>query len=95
MSPVCAAPSERAKESIASAQGKRSSGNPIAGADREAAATALEKLSTEALPALRLAVNSRDQEVRSRAQALLEKIDSDLMTQRAGAATSRWPRLAL
>lgn len=49
-------------------------------ADREAAATALEKLSSEALPALRLAVNSHDQEVRSRAQALLEKIDSDLMT---------------
>jgi hypothetical protein len=49
-------------------------------AEREAAATALEKLGREALPALRAALDSRDLEVRTRASALLEKIDSDLLT---------------
>lgn len=49
-------------------------------ADREAAASALEKLGADALPALREALDSRDPEIRTRASALLDKIDSELMT---------------
>jgi len=48
--------------------------------DREKAASALEKLGAEAIPALREALDSHDPEVRSRAVALLDKIDSELMT---------------
>lgn len=49
-------------------------------ADREAAASAIEKLGAEAIPALRDALDSRDPEIRARASALLDKIDSELMT---------------
>jgi hypothetical protein len=49
--------------------------------EREEAATQLTKLGRDALPALREAMNSKDPEVRSRAAALVEKIDQDLMLQ--------------
>jgi hypothetical protein len=49
-------------------------------ARREAAAAALEKLGSDALPALREALASKDPEVRSRAAVLIEKIDSELLT---------------
>lgn len=49
-------------------------------AEREAAATALEKLGRDALPALRAAREHKDAEVRSRAIALTEKIEGSLLT---------------
>ena len=49
-------------------------------AEREEAAAALERAGREARPVLVEALNSRDPEVRSRASALLAKIESDLMT---------------
>ena len=49
-------------------------------AEREEAATALEKHGRTARPVLVQALSSRDPEVRSRAAALLARIDSDLMT---------------
>jgi len=48
-------------------------------ADREAASRDLEKLGADALPALKAARVSRDAEIRSRAEVLLERIESDLL----------------
>lgn len=48
-------------------------------AEREAAATALEKLGRQALSALREGLGSQDAEIRARAAALLEKIENDLL----------------
>ena len=48
-------------------------------ADREAASAEIEKLGPEALPALRAARTARDAEIRSRAMALVERIENDLM----------------
>jgi hypothetical protein len=50
-------------------------------ADREAAAQALEHLGRSALPALRAARDSRDLEVRTRASALIHKIEGALLIQ--------------
>lgn len=49
-------------------------------AEREAASTALERLGQRALPALRAAANARDLEVRTRAGALVAKIEGSLLT---------------
>ena len=49
-------------------------------ADREAAARVLEKLGREAIPVLRSARDSRDMEIRTRAAALLQKIEGSLLT---------------
>jgi len=49
-------------------------------ADREAAARALEKLGREAIPVLQSARDSRDMEIRTRAAALLQKIEGSLLT---------------
>ncbi|MGB0066653.1 MAG: hypothetical protein WBQ11_01300, partial [Isosphaeraceae bacterium] len=49
-------------------------------ADREAAARALEKLGREAIPVLQNARDSRDMEIRTRAAALLQKIEGSLLT---------------
>ena len=49
-------------------------------ADREAAAKALEKLGREAIPVLRSARGSRDMEIRTRAAALLQRIEGSLLT---------------
>jgi hypothetical protein len=49
-------------------------------ADREAAATGLEELGRKALPALRDARTSRDIEVRTRAAALVSRIEGSLLT---------------
>jgi len=49
-------------------------------ADREAAAKALEKLGREAIPVLQNGRESRDMEIRTRAAALLEKIEGSLLT---------------
>src|SRR4051812_47892529 len=48
-------------------------------ADREAATAALRRLGPAALPALRSARSARDAEVRARAAALLERVESELM----------------
>ncbi len=48
-------------------------------ADREAAATALEKLGADALTALRAAADDRDPEVRSRAAGIARKIEAGLL----------------
>jgi hypothetical protein len=48
-------------------------------AQREAAASALKKLGADALPALRQALDSKDPEIRNRAQSLIDTIDSDLL----------------
>jgi hypothetical protein len=48
-------------------------------ADREAASSEIEKLGSDALPALRAARSASDAEIRSRAVALVERIESDLM----------------
>jgi hypothetical protein len=50
-------------------------------ADRESAAQALEHLGRSALPALRAARDSHDLEVRTRASALIQKIEGALLTQ--------------
>ncbi len=50
-------------------------------AEREAATTALERIGRRALPALRLAREQRDPEVRSRAATLLARIEGSLLTQ--------------
>jgi hypothetical protein len=50
-------------------------------ADRESAALALEHLGGSALPALRAARDSRDLEVRTRAMALIHRIDGALLIQ--------------
>ena len=50
-------------------------------ADREKAAEALEHLGRSAMPALRAARDSRDQEVRTRASGLIQKIEGALLTQ--------------
>jgi hypothetical protein len=50
-------------------------------ADREAAARALERLGKEALPALHLGSDSRDMEIRTRAAAILRKIEGSLLSQ--------------
>jgi hypothetical protein len=50
-------------------------------ADREAAATSLERIGGPALAALRNARESRDPEVRTRAGALAQKIENALLTQ--------------
>ncbi len=49
-------------------------------ADREAAARALEKLGREAIPVLQGGRNARDMEIRTRAAALLQKIEGSLLT---------------
>src|SRR5262249_10578840 len=49
-------------------------------AEREEAAAALAKIGRDALPALKKAVDSRDPEVRARASALIDRIDSELLT---------------
>lgn len=48
-------------------------------ADREAASVEIERLGPEALPALRAARRAKDAEVRSRASALLDRIENDLL----------------
>ncbi len=48
-------------------------------ADREAAAQSLEKLGRESLPALKRAKTHRDTEIRTRAEALLVKIEGRLL----------------
>ncbi|MDB5353370.1 MAG: hypothetical protein JWN86_4617 [Planctomycetota bacterium] len=48
-------------------------------ADREAASSRLQKLGSEALPALRAARTVRDAEIRTRAEVLVERIESDLL----------------
>src|SRR5690348_11567137 len=48
-------------------------------AEREEAAKALERSGAAAVPALRAARKARDPEVRARAAALLERIESGLM----------------
>jgi hypothetical protein len=48
-------------------------------AEREAAASALEKLGREALPALHGALEAKDPEVKTRAEVLSVKIERDLM----------------
>lgn len=48
-------------------------------ADREAASAAIEKLGPDALPALRVVRTSPDAEIRSRAVALVDRIENDLM----------------
>ena len=50
-------------------------------ADRQAAALELERIGSRALPALRAARLSRDMEIKTRAQALLVKIETALLTQ--------------
>src|SRR5437763_1828212 len=50
-------------------------------ADREAAARALERRGRAALPALRAGRESRDPEVRARAAALIERIESGALVQ--------------
>jgi hypothetical protein len=50
-------------------------------AEREAAEAALERLGRAALPALRASRDSRDPEVRSRAAALIQRIEGALLTQ--------------
>lgn len=50
-------------------------------ADREAAASSLEQLGREALPALQAARDSRDMEIRTRAASLLQRIERSLLTQ--------------
>jgi hypothetical protein len=50
-------------------------------ADRQAASTALEQLGRRALPALRRARDLKDLEVRTRAAALIVKIEGSLLTQ--------------
>ncbi len=49
-------------------------------ADREAAARALEKLGREAIPALQNGRDARDMEIRTRAAALLQRIEGSLLT---------------
>ena len=49
-------------------------------AEREAAASALEQLGRRALPALRIAREQRDPEIRNRAAALLGRIEGSLLT---------------
>jgi len=49
-------------------------------ADREAAARALEQLGREAIPVLQNGRDARDMEIRTRAAALLEKIEGSLLT---------------
>src|SRR4051812_42289920 len=49
--------------------------------ERESAATSLERLGRQALPALRAARDVRDPEVRTRAVALINKIEGSLLTQ--------------
>lgn len=49
-------------------------------AEREAAAKSLEKLGVAAMPALRSGRDSRDLEIRTRAAALLQKIEGSLLT---------------
>jgi hypothetical protein len=48
-------------------------------AEREAAAAGLRALGRDALPALRSALDDRDAEVKARARALLERIESELL----------------
>jgi hypothetical protein len=50
-------------------------------ADRQAAALELERIGSPALPALRAARQSRDMEIKTRAQTLLVKIETGLLTQ--------------
>ncbi|QEH33739.1 hypothetical protein OJF2_22450 [Aquisphaera giovannonii] len=50
-------------------------------AEREAAEEALARLGTLAVPSLKMAASSRDLEVRSRAAALLKKIEESVLTQ--------------
>lgn len=50
-------------------------------ADRESAASRLERLGREAVPALLLARGQRDPEIRARAAALLNRIEGNLLTQ--------------
>ncbi len=50
-------------------------------ADREAAASALAQIGRAAVPALQSARDSRDMEIRTRAAALLRKIEGSLLTQ--------------
>jgi hypothetical protein len=50
-------------------------------ADRQAAADALERLGRAALPVLRVARDSKDLEVRTRAVSLLRKIEGAMLTQ--------------
>ena len=50
-------------------------------ADRQSAAAALERLGSRALPSLRLARESRDMEIKTRAASLLLKIETALLTQ--------------
>jgi hypothetical protein len=49
-------------------------------AEREAAAAALETMGADALPAIRTATDSKDRELRSRAESLREKIESNELT---------------
>jgi hypothetical protein len=48
-------------------------------AEREAASRALEQLGPEAIPALRVARQDRDPEIRNRAATLVDRIETDLM----------------
>ena len=50
-------------------------------AERQAAALELERMGSPALPALRTGRQSRDMEIRTRAQGLLLKIETALLTQ--------------
>ena len=50
-------------------------------ADRQAAALELERIGSRAMPALRTARLSRDMEIKTRAQTLLVKIETALLTQ--------------
>jgi hypothetical protein len=50
-------------------------------AEREAAADDLERLGRQAIPALRAARDARDLEIRTRALALVNKIEGALLTQ--------------
>ena len=50
-------------------------------AERQAASESLERLGALALPSLRLAVDSRDMEIKTRARSLLLKIETALLTQ--------------
>ncbi len=50
-------------------------------AERQAASEALERLGASSLPSLRLALDSRDMEVKTRARSLLLKIETALLTQ--------------
>ena len=49
--------------------------------ERQAASSALERLGSRSLPALRAALEQRDPEIRTRAGTLLARIEGNLLTQ--------------